>query len=162
MDTFMLCPLQAGYGFTPGQNLLEQSLRGGMPRQRLAYIGSVHQVTASVICRNKDEREYFWAFWRKKQRVPENWLWALQTDAFDLEEHECRFAVGSLPAEQLRNGRIVQYSFQVWVKPLHRSADIDDVIIDYWNSGMNPQAKLLLEKLANESVPGTMRGLWQN
>ncbi|MDV2468909.1 hypothetical protein QR674_07920 [Acinetobacter chinensis] len=157
MDTFMLCPLQSGYGFTPGQNLIEQSLRGGMPRQRLAFVGSVHQVTASVMCATRAERDYFWAFWRKKQRSPESWLWALQTDAYDLEEHECRFMAGSLPSEQQRNGRIVQYSFQVWVKPLHRSAELDNDIVDAWSVGLNPDVAALLERLANESMPNALR-----
>ena len=49
----MLCPLQEGYGFTPGNNLREQLNEGGMPRQVIKYVGAVHAVNVNVLLEDK-------------------------------------------------------------------------------------------------------------
>lgn len=152
MDKFMLCPQLSGYSFLYGQNILEQSLTAGMPRQRLNFIGAVHQVTVSVFCTNADEIDYFWAFWRIKQRNPENWLWSLKTDSSKLEEHECRFMMGSLPQESDRQGDMVKYSFSLWVKPLNRPPSVDEDIIGAWQAGLNPNVMNRFEILANKAA----------
>ncbi|MDV2440705.1 hypothetical protein QR665_14675 [Acinetobacter gerneri] len=157
MDRFILCPLLGGYSFSPGQNIIEQQLQGGMPRQRRNFIGAVYLVSASVFCGSYEEKEYFWAFWRKQQREPKNWLWALQSDSYKFEDHECRFKADSLPQESEREGKLIKYSFQIYVKPLNRPADLDDMIVSYWGSGLNPKISNLLEKLANESIPNALR-----
>lgn len=159
MDKFMLCPLLAGYSFAPGQNVIEQQLLGGWPRQRRNFIGAVHQVSASVMCRGSQEIEYFWAFWRKKDRNPQPWLWALKTDSYKMEEHECRFIVDQTPQESDRQGDKVRYSFQVWVKPLNRPASYDDEIVDYWNAGLNPSVANALEILVNVSLPNALENV---
>ena len=132
MDKFMLCPLQSGYSFTPGNNLREQVLEGGMPRQVPFFVGAVHTVSVSVLLRNRDERDYFWAFWRTKQRKPENWLWKLSLDNGISEECECRFLSSSLPSESLRNGVVIKVGFQIAVKPIKRDADLDRNIVNSW------------------------------
>jgi len=159
MDKFMLCPLLASYSFTPGQNILEQQLAGGMPRQRRNFIGSVGVVSVSVFCRNELEIEYFWAFWRKKDRNPQPWLWALKTDNYKMEEHECRFMLGQTPQESERQGNKIKYSFQVWVKPLNRSASYDDQVVDYWSAGGNPDVSKALERLSNIKLPDALENV---
>lgn len=157
MDKFMLCPLLSGYSFAPSNNLLEQPLLGGMPRQRVVFFGGVQIVNATVICRSPEEVDYFWAFWRKKQRLPETWLWALKTDSFDFEEHECKFSASSLPQESERGGSIIKFSFQIYVVPKNRPIELDDKIIDFWQAGMNPHTSNLLDKLVNEEMPKALR-----
>jgi hypothetical protein len=159
MDKFMLCPLLAGYSFTPGQNILEQQLAGGMPRQRRNFIGSVGVANVSVFCRNELEIEYFWAFWRKKDRNPQSWLWALKTDSYKMEEHECRFMLGQTPQESERQGNKIKYSFQVWVKPLNRSASYDDDVVDAWQLGINPDVSNALEVLVNVTLPNALENV---
>lgn len=159
MDKFMLCPLLAGYSFTPGQNILEQQLAGGMPRQRRNFIGSVGVANVSVFCRNELEIEYFWAFWRKKDRNPQSWLWALKTDNYKMEEHECRFMLGQTPQESERQGNKIKYSFQIWVKPLNRSASYDDEVVEAWQLGINPDVSNALEILVNITLPNALENV---
>lgn len=153
MDTFMLCPLQEGYGFTPGNNLREQATEGGMPRQVPFFIGAVHQSSVSVILKNESERQYFWAFWRTKQKKPENWLWELSLDNGVKEVCECRFTSGSLPSESLRDGRVIKISFQVYVKPVQRDPDFDRAIVEIWQSGI---AENPIEPIPNEWIPDAL------
>lgn len=152
MDKFMLCPQLAGYSFTPGQNVIEQALMAGMPRQRTNFVGAVHKVASTVLCRNQDEIDYFWAFWRKQQRSPQNWLWSIKTDASTMEEHECRFMVDGIPTESDRQGNIIRYSFNLWVKPLYRSPSVDDDIVAAWQLGLNPTLTNRLEFLSNQAA----------
>lgn len=149
----MLCPLQEGYGFTPGNDIREQQNEGGMPRQAPFFIGSPHSVTVSVLLKDDEDRQYFWAFWRTKQRKPENWLWELSLDHGIVEECECRFTSSSLPGESKRNGIVVMVSFQVLVKPIKRSAEFDQNIVNLRQgveSGETSEIVDDIEKVPNE------------
>ncbi|TPS38642.1 hypothetical protein [Acinetobacter baumannii] len=146
----MLCPLQEGYGFTPGNDIREQQNEGGMPRQAPFFIGSPHSVTVSVLLKDDEDRQYFWAFWRTKQRKPENWLWELSLDHGIVEECECRFTSGSLPGESKRNGVVVMVSFQVIVKPIKRSADLDRNIVNVRQGVESMEVVDDIEKVPNE------------
>lgn len=156
MDTFLLCPQLAGYSFSFGQNILEQQLSAGAPRQRVNFVGAVHQINASVLCSDEYETEYFWAFYRKRQRNPLPFLWMCKSDGPSMELHECRFVAAS-PQESDRQGNKIRFSFQLWITPLLRPATIDEDIIDYWQSGLNPKASRLFEKLDNEDIPEAMK-----
>ncbi|EHU3335376.1 hypothetical protein MJ021_17920 [Acinetobacter baumannii] len=149
----MLCPLQEGYGFTPGNDIREQQNEGGMPRQAPFFVGSPHSVTVSVLLKDDEDRQYFWAFWRTKQRKPENWLWELSLDHGIVEECECRFTSSSLPGESKRNGVVVMVSFQVLVKPIKRSAEFDQNIVNLRQgveSGETSEIVDDIEKVPNE------------
>ncbi|NUF19339.1 hypothetical protein HUN24_09635 [Acinetobacter baumannii] len=146
----MLCPLQEGYGFTPGNDIREQQNEGGMPRQAPFFIGSPHSVTVSVLLKDDEDRQYFWAFWRTKQRKPENWLWELSLDHGIVEECECRFTSSSLPGESKRNGVVVMVSFQVIVKPIKRSADLDRNIVNVRQGVESMEVVDDIEKVPNE------------
>lgn len=149
----MLCPLQEGYGFTPGNNLREQANEGGMPRQVPFFVGAVHQSTVSVALKDERERQYFWAFWRTKQRKPDNWLWELSLDNGVKEACECRFTSNSLPSESMRDGRVIKISFQVYVKPVQRDPDLDQAIVEIWQSGV---AENPIEPIPNEWMPDAL------
>lgn len=155
MDRFMLPPLQEGYTYRKGNELITQPLLGGMPRQRRTFINPISTIQASVFCTEKEEFDYFWAFWRKKQRNPEKFLWALQSDSYELEDHKVRFNPESLQESQ-RFDLKVKYTFELFVVPLNRPAELDDLIVDYWNAGFNPRVSNLLEKLANEALPDAL------
>lgn len=155
----MLCPLQEGYGFTPGNDIREQQNEGGMPRQAPFFVGSPHSVTVSVLLKDDEDRQYFWAFWRTKQRKPENWLWELSLDHGIVEECECRFTSSSLPGESKRNGVVVMVSFQVLVKPIKRSAEFDQNIVNLRQgveSGETSEIVDDIEKVPNEWLADAM------
>ncbi|MFY0065566.1 hypothetical protein ABTP80_03385 [Acinetobacter baumannii] len=148
----MLCPLQEGYSFTPGNNIREQENEGGMPRQAPFFVGAVHTVSVSVLLKDSRERQYFWAFWRSKQVKPENWKWELSLDNGIVEECECRFTSKSLPGESKRNGVVVMVSFQLLVKPLVREPDFDRDIIESWQGNGSGDFDSI-EKIPNEWFP---------
>lgn len=159
MNKLVLPPNESGYNPSLGNGILTQDLAGGMPRQRRTFIGSVGVANVSVFCRNELEIEYFWAFWRKKDRNPQPWLWALKTDSYKMEEHECRFMLGQTPQESERQGNKIKYSFQVWVKPLSRSASYDDDVVDAWQLGINPDVSNALEILVNVTLPNALENV---
>lgn len=150
MDTFMLCPLQEGYSFTPGNNVREQALEGGMPRQVIKFVGAVHTVNVSVLLIDPRARQYFWAFWRVNQTKA--WKWRLSLDEGVLEDCECKFTVNSLPQESIRNGATLKVSFQVLVRPINRDPQIDQSIVDIWQTGAINHL-LDLEKVPNIWLP---------
>ncbi|MGQ0973437.1 hypothetical protein ACT4W1_00910 [Acinetobacter baumannii] len=153
MDKFMLEPLQESYSFTPGNNIREQENEGGPPRQSPFFVGAVHRVGVTVYLENDEDRQYFWAFWRLKQRKPENWLWNLALDEGEREDCECRFIYNVLPSESYRNGQAVKMSFQVLVKPIKRSAEFDQNIVNLRQgveSGETSEIVDDIEKVPNE------------
>ncbi len=76
-----------------------------------------------------------------------------------MEEHECRFMLGQTPQESERQGNKIKYSFQVWVKPLNRSASYDDQVVDYWSAGGNPDVSKALERLSNIKLPDALENV---
>lgn len=156
MQRFVIPPLREGYSFTPAQNVMEQQ-RIGMPRQKRFAIGIPHQVSASVLLSHELEQKYFWAFWNNYQRKPAKFLWALKTDTFDLEDHECKFMVNnSISVQEIGANKII-VNFGVWVKPLHRDAVMDQAIVEYYSSGFNPNISNLLEHLVNVVMPENLQ-----
>lgn len=153
MDRFIIPPLVEGYSFTPGQNLIEQERGFAMPRQRVAGIGMPHTVRAAIFCENPLEEKYFWSFWRKKQRMPGRFLWAIKTDNYELEDHECMFSAQSVPNTNVMLAGQTLISFELWVQPLQRDADLDEMIVEYYNAGFNPRISNLLEHLVNVVMP---------
>ncbi|EPF6186962.1 hypothetical protein L2L79_002066 [Acinetobacter baumannii] len=156
MDKFMLEPLQESYSFTPGSNIREQENEGGPPRQSPFFVGAVHRVGVTVYLENDEDRQYFWAFWRLKQRKPENWLWNLALDEGIREDCECRFAYDVLPSESSRNGQAVKMSFQVIVKPIKRSADLDRNIVNVRQGIESMEVVDDIEKVPNEWLPDAL------
>ena len=156
MNSFALCPLQAGYTFSPGNNMLEQQLLGGFARQRRMFVNNVHVVNVSVLLATKLHAQYFWAFWRLHTHNPQKFLWRLITDSAEAQDHECQFVADSWSVGE-RNGVAYTVSFQVRVKPLNNGdLTFDQQIVDLWESG-NPLEMLnLLEKLVNETMPNAL------
>ena len=70
-----------------------------------------------------------------------------------VEECECRFTSSSLPGESKRNGVVVMVSFQVLVKPIKRSAEFDQNIVNLRQgveSGETSEIVDDIEKVPNE------------
>lgn len=150
MDTFMLPAMRSGYSFTPGNNIREQSLEGGMPRQVVKFVGAVHSVAVTVALKDRRAQQYFWAFWRLNQG--KNWLWDLFLDNGNLERCECRFISSSLPTESERGYQYLRISFQILVRPLNRDPAFDRTIVDLWQSGLINNLSDL-EKIPNVWLP---------
>lgn len=149
----MLCPLQQGYSFTPGNNLLEQKTARGMPHKITDFVGAVHSVTVSVSLDDKKRRQYFWAFWRRNQTT--EWNWRLSLDSGVIEDCVCSFTSESLPAESLRNGVVIKVSFMVFVRPIQRDADDDRDLVELWQGGATGQ-KEDISKIPNEYLPDAL------
>ena len=62
MDTLVLQPLVEGYDFNVGNNVREQQLEGGMPRQVVKRVGAVHVTGVTLLLPDDGTRQYFWAF----------------------------------------------------------------------------------------------------
>lgn len=156
MNSFALCPLQAGYSFSPGNNMLEQQLVGGFARQRRMFVNNVHMVNVSVLLPTKSHAQYFWAFWRVHTLNPQKFLWRLITDSSEMQDHTCQFVAESISVGE-RNGVIYSVSFQVRCKPLNNGdLAFDQTIVDIWKSGDLDDMMNLLEQLVNESFPDAL------
>lgn len=156
MNSFALCPLQAGYSFSPGNNMLEQQLLGGFARQRRMFVNNVHMVNVSVLLSTKSHAQYFWAFWRVHTLNPQKFLWRLITDSSAAQDHTCQFVTESLSVGE-RQGVIYPVSFQVRCKPLNNGdLAFDQTIVDIWKSGDLDDMVNLLEQLVNESLPNAL------
>lgn len=150
MDRLMIPVLLQGYSFTPGNNLREQKLEGGMPRSVIKFVGAVHSVNATIACLDESYQQYFWAFWRQNQM--KTWIWDLVLDNGNLEECECRFTSDSLPTESNRGSEYLRLSFQVLVMPKIRDPDFDRWLIDMWQDGKINTIQDL-EKIPNVWMP---------
>ena len=156
MNSFALCPLQSGYSFSPGNNMLEQQLVGGFARQRRMFVNNVHLVNVSVLLPTKSHAQYFWAFWRSHTLNPQKFLWRLITDSSEMQDHTCQFVAESISVGE-RNGVIYSVSFQVRCKPLNNGdLAFDQTIVDIWKSGDLDDMMNLLEQLVNESLPNAL------
>ena len=156
MNSFALCPLQAGYSFSPGNNMLEQQLLGGFARQRRMFVNNVHVVNVSVLLKTKTHAQYFWAFWRLHTLNPQKFLWRLITDSAEAQDHTCQFVADSLSVGE-RSGVAYTVSFQVRCKPLNNGdLAFDESIVAIWESGSPLEMLNLLEKLVNESFPDAL------
>ena len=150
MDTLLFCPLQEGYNFTVGNNLRQQRLEGGMPRQVIKFVGSVHSVTASICLNDELSRQLFWAFWRTNQT--KLWKWRLALDNGILEDCICQFDADSVPAESFIDGVVRKLQFMVFVVPIVRDADFDRLLLDQWQAGAIKDITDL-EKIPNIWMP---------
>lgn len=156
MYKFMLCPLQAGYAVQPADNVEEYALTPGLSIQKQVFEGAVFLVSASVLLETKKHRKYWWAFWREWQRNPLPFLWDIQTDSAELEEHVCQFVVGSITESQ-RNGIVVAMSFQVRAVPIQRDPELDKAILATWQAGQGKSASKI-EKIPNKWFPEATGG----
>lgn len=156
MNSFALCPLQSGYSFSPGNNMLEQQLSGGFARQRRMFVNNVHVVNVSVLLPTKAHAQYFWAFFRSHTLNPQKFLWRLITDSSEMQDHTCQFIAESLSVGE-RQGVIYSVSFQVRCKPLNNGdLAFDQSIVDLWDTGSPSDVLNLLEQLVNESFPDAL------
>lgn len=156
MNSFALCPLQAGYSFSPGNNMLEQQLLGGFARQRRMFVNNVHVVNVSVLLKSKTHAQYFWAFWRVHTLNPQKFLWRLITDSSEMQDHTCQFIAESISVGE-RQGVIYSVSFQVRCKPLNNGdLAFDQSIVDLWDTGSPLEMLNLLEQLVNTDLPNAL------
>lgn len=150
MDTFGLTALEEGYGFNVGNNVREQQLEGGMPRQVIKFVGAVHSVTATVLIQNDQARQYFWAFWRKNQT--KEFLWKLAVDNGGIEECICRFNNQGIPSLSLIRAYVWKASITIYVKPIKRNSDSDESIVNLWG-GIDGGDPFEIEKIPNVYFP---------
>lgn len=159
MMSFALCPLQADYNPKIANGLLEQALMGGFARQRVQFINNAHEATVSVLLNNKAKQQYFWSFWRKHtQHDPQPFVWRLIFDEVDARDYVCQFVADSLSVGE-RDGVIYKVSFKVRARAAPPTADFDDVILHFWETGDSDDFFNYLEKLVNKDLPIATRRL---
>lgn len=159
MDTFKLQPLVEGYDFNVGNNVREQQLEGGMPRQVVKRVGAVHTTGVTLLLPDDGTRQYFWAFWRKNsQRIGQpstaapRFNWNLMLDNGMMEDCICQFVGTERPKESFIGGYASKVQFTVYVVPIPRSAIGDAIIVDLWQSG-NLDNKELFDLIPNVWLP---------
>lgn len=134
MRIFKFCPQQEGYSFQKGNNIREQALEGGMPRQVVKYVGAVHRVTAQIFAKSPMERQLFWAFYR--QNETKLWRWKLELDNGVLEDCVCQFSAENPPTTSMIDGLKRKFTINVYVLPLPRDDEFDSMLLDMWETGL--------------------------
>ena len=159
MDTLVLQPLVEGYDFNVGNNVREQQLEGGMPRQVVNRVGAVHVTGVTLLLPDNGTRQYFWAFWRKNsQRIGQpstaapRFNWNLMLDNGMMEDCICQFVGTEQPKETFIGGYASKVQFTVYVVPISRDAEYDKSIVDLWG-GVESTGFIELEKIPNEYFP---------
>jgi hypothetical protein len=150
MDTLQLNALVAGYAFNVGNNVRQQVLEGGMPRQVIKFLGAVHSVNAQVLLPDERTRQYFWAFWRVNQT--RKFYWELSIDNGINEVVVCQFDAETVPAETEIHAIVRKVSFTVFVEPITRNADDDQAVVDIFN-GVPDGDVTGIEKIPNIWLP---------
>lgn len=158
MISFALCPLQRGYQPQFGNNVLQQALSGGPPRQRVMFYSNPHTVRTSIMLGTQSHQQYFWAFWRLMQRKPQDFLWRLIVDDVEAQTYVCRLDFDSLQVQE-RDGIVYAVSLTVYCQPKPADLEFDEAILTAWSSGDPTVYINLLEKLVNVDLPQAMRGL---
>lgn len=153
MYKLVLAPNEEGYNPKLGNGLLTQPLLGGMPRQRKIFFGSVHSVPLAWSL-DRDEMEMLFSFYFHYQDEPEVFLMDLIVDSVDVKEYQCKFVSELSWSKQ---GNHWQASIDCIVNPSIRNHELDQDIIDYWQSGLNPKISNLFDKLVNEAMPKALR-----
>lgn len=153
MNRLDLCPLQSSYSTTFGDGVLTQDLGKGMPRTRADFIGAVHSVNVSFLLSPADY-QYLMAFYRTYQRDPQPFLVGLYLDEPTIKDYVCKFV--SMPTLGNKEGKYVNSSCQLVVKPSAANAALDDVIVAMRNGGTTFDALNLLEELVNEDLPDAL------
>lgn len=152
MNSFALRPLNRGMTFQPANNLLEQQLMGGFARQRVQFVNNVHTVNVTVSLHDRARQQYFWAFWRIHTSNPRPFLWGLMIDDTEMTTYQCQFVTGSVQPQE-RNGIVYRVSFSVRCKPIPKNINVDQSIVDIWETGNAPDFVNLLKELVNEDLP---------
>lgn len=159
MITFALCPLQEGYNYQPKHGVKEQNLSRGFARQRASFVNVVDEISVSVLLHTKARQQYFWAFWRTLCREPQKFLWGLISDSHELQIHECQMIFDSLIVGD-RSAKVYSVSFTIRTRQLNNGQyELDQLILDAWQNGIDPDFTHLLERLVNVSLPDAVENL---
>ena len=150
MYTFELKALEESYNFQVGNNVRMQQLEGGRPRKVRKFIGAVHNVTATVLLENDEARQYFWAFWRLNEL--QQFKWTLAIDQGGVEECICEFNNDQIPQLQLIGAYVWKATVNVFVKPIPRSKDTDETVVNAYNGAGN-RGLFEIEKIPNVYFP---------
>lgn len=134
MIEFALTVIEESYNFQYGDNILEQQLSKGLPRQRSNFIGAPHQFSINVLCENDFDVQYLWNLYGKIQKSPDNFLIGLQGDHGKIESFKCRFQMGKPPSESTRNGNIIIYQLSLWAEPIPRDSDVENAMVNFYAS----------------------------
>lgn len=149
MNTLQFCALADSYNFTVGNNVRQQQLEVGMPRQVIKFVGAVHQSSVSIIVDTEQKLQYFWAFWRVNQTKAFNWK--LIIDNGVLEDVVCRFNNDQAPELNPLGGFVWRITFNIYVTPKKRNPSFDQDLVNLFDGGGNES--LELEKIPNIYFP---------
>lgn len=152
-----LKPLRSGYGFELTTGVVSTSTQIGMPRQRLASIGTVHRVSPTYKC-TRAKWQYFLAFMRAYRGRA--FYAYLLLDDIDMQWYECRMVNESLKVSTLGDQIFsVQVDLIVKPRPVQISQDLALLTIYEMSQAEQDDYFNHLEKLVNQDLPQATRGL---
>lgn len=152
-----LKPLRSGYGFELTTGVVSTSTQIGMPRQRLASIGTVHRVSPTYKC-TRAKWQYFLAFMRAYRGRA--FYAYLLLDDIDMQWYECRMVNESLKVSTLGDQIFsVQVDLIVKPRPVQISQDLALLAIYEMSQAEQDDYFNHLEKLVNQDLPQATRGL---
>lgn len=152
-----LKPLRSGYGFELTTGVVSTSTQIGLPRQRLASIGTVHRVSPTYKC-TRAKWQYFLAFMRAYRGRA--FYAYLLLDDIDMQWYECRMVNESLKVSTLGDQIFsVQVDLIVKPRPVQISQDLALLTIYEMSQAEQDDYFNHLEKLVNQDLPQATRGL---
>ena len=156
LPRLQLKPLLDGYGVKLGDNVITTEVEYGMPRQRLASVGAVHNVSPTYRC-TKDQYQYLMAFLRAYRARA-----VMMYHHFDDTEpswYECRIV--SAPSVKHVGYQCYDVSFDIVAKSTRYNIDQDLAFLAIYKMSQAEQDAYFnhLEKLVNQDLPNATRGL---
>lgn len=153
LTKMILCPLRDNYNPVLGDDVITTQPSKGMPRQRLAGVGSPHYTPVSF--RHKAQhQDYILAFWRLHRTKA--FAMRLIMDNTELSWYECRF-IGQPSLSSL--GGVFEFSINIVCRPKPLDTEQDRTFIHWYNQtgGDISGYFSLLEKLVNVDLPAATR-----
>lgn len=153
LNRMMYCSTQEGYSANIGDGVMSQILDGGADRYRRSLKGVVHTVSSRWVVQESGY-QYLMAFYRVWARNPSQpFIAKLCVDNAPVEDYECFF--NGAPTLSSKEADVYTVTATLKVKPLPVDEDMDDLIVEVGNNGvdlaslLNPLEVLVNEKLAD-------------
>lgn len=157
LPRLQLKPLRSEYGFELSTGVISTNTEHGLPRQRLASVGTVHRVSPTYKC-TRAQWQYFLAFMRAYRGRA--FYAYLLLDDIDHHYYECRMINQSVQVSTLGD-QIFTIKLDLIVKPRPVHIDQDLGFLAIYEMSQDKQDAFFnqLEKLVNQDLPNATRGL---
>lgn len=154
----VLCPAQAGYSATDGEEVISTILDGGASRTRRDIIGATSKITATWVC-NPRKFRYMRAFYRAitlSGALP--FTIDLILDSSSITEHEAKFIPGSMRTSS-KDGEVFVVEAELEVTPLavgEYEADYVYMFNEFGEDFEHSHTLSALDDIVNIDLPGEL------